>query len=425
MIKKLKPRSEFSRNVLTLMTGTIVAQAIPIAISPILTRLYTPEDFGTFALYMSLSSILTVIATGRYELAIMLPTKDSDAIHIMILSALITGGISILCLLIVFFFNTDITNLLGNESISNWLYLLPFSIFISGLYTNLNYWNNRKKAFKRLALNRVWQSGTTATANLAMGWSNLHNGLILGSFFGQFAALGILMKKTWKDIKTDLQILHKLKIISVAKRYIKFPKYDILASLSNILAQQLPNIFFNALFNAATAGFYYLTQKMLGLPITLIASSILDVFKEQASKDFKKYGNTKTIYLSTFKKLFLFSSVPSILIFFFAPDLFEIVFGKKWVIAGEYAQILAPMLFLRFISSPLSFMLYIGEKQHINLYSQLGLLIMILFSFFISEDPKNTVILISLSFSIFYCIQISISAKIAGILKRQHNILER
>ena len=90
MINKLKPKSEFSRNVLTLMTGTTIAQAIPIAISPILTRIYTPEDFGMFALYMSVASILSVVATGRYELAIMLPKKDEDAVNIVALSIIIS-----------------------------------------------------------------------------------------------------------------------------------------------------------------------------------------------------------------------------------------------------------------------------------------------------------------------------------------------
>lgn len=90
MLKKLKPQSEFSRNVLTLMTGTSIAQAIPLAISPILTRIYTPEDFGIFALYMSVASMIAVTATGRYELAIMLPKKDDDAMNIVALSIVIS-----------------------------------------------------------------------------------------------------------------------------------------------------------------------------------------------------------------------------------------------------------------------------------------------------------------------------------------------
>ena len=82
MLTKLKPKSEFTRNVLTLMTGTTIAQAIPIAISPILTRLYTPKDFGVLALFVAITSIFGSIANGRYELAIMLPKKDEDAINI-------------------------------------------------------------------------------------------------------------------------------------------------------------------------------------------------------------------------------------------------------------------------------------------------------------------------------------------------------
>ena len=103
MFNKLKPKSEFSRNVLTLMTGTTIAQAIPIAISPILTRIYAPEDFGMFALYMSVASIISVIATGRYELAIMLPKKDEDAVNIVALSIIISFFVSFISLLIVFF----------------------------------------------------------------------------------------------------------------------------------------------------------------------------------------------------------------------------------------------------------------------------------------------------------------------------------
>ena len=143
-----KPKSEFTRNVLTLMTGTTIAQAIPIAISPILTRIYTPEDFGIFALYISIASILSLIATGRYELAIMLPTKDKDAVNIVALSLFISFFVSFIALLIVSIFNTQITSLLGNPDISSWLYFIPLTVLFTGIYQSFNYWSNRKKSIK-------------------------------------------------------------------------------------------------------------------------------------------------------------------------------------------------------------------------------------------------------------------------------------
>ena len=167
------------------MTGTTIAQAIPIAISPILTRIYTPEDFGIFALYISFSSIFSIIATGRYELAIMLPKKDSDAINIVVISFFMSFIISFIAFLLIVFFNQPIASFLGNKEISSWLYLIPVSVLLTGMYQSFNYWNNRHKRYKQLAFSKVVQSGTSATSNLGMGFNDFgSSGLIFSFVFG-------------------------------------------------------------------------------------------------------------------------------------------------------------------------------------------------------------------------------------------------
>ena len=136
MIMRSKIKSEFTRNVLTLMTGTTISLAIPIAISPVLTRIYTPQDFGVFALYMAITTIIAVLVTGRYELAIMLPKKDENAVDILILSLIISLVVSLISFLIIFFFNPQITKILGSQEISRWLYLVPCSILLIGFYNS-------------------------------------------------------------------------------------------------------------------------------------------------------------------------------------------------------------------------------------------------------------------------------------------------
>lgn len=416
MLTKLKPKSEFSRNVLTLMTGTTIAQAIPIAISPILTRIYTPEDFGVFALYMSIASIISVAATGRYELAIMLPRKDDNAINIVALSIIISFFISFIALIVVFIFNTQITNLLGNPEITNWLYFIPVTVLFTGIYQGFNYWSNRKKRYKRLATSRVLQSATTATTNLGTGFGGFgSSGLILGSVAGQGIAAAILAKMIWNEDKNRFNTIKLLKIFAMAKRYIGFPKFDILASVSNVSAHQITHILFNTLFNSTVAGYFYLTQRILGLPITFIASAISDVFRQSATKEYKEYGNAKVIYISTFKKLFVLSFFPSLFLYFFAVDVFIFVFGVEWKTAGEYTQILTPMLFLRFISSPLSFMLYVGEKQQLNLWGNGVFLTFTILSFYFAHDAIETVYCLSFSYSFVYIMYLYISAKIAKV----------
>lgn len=414
MFSSLKPKSEFSRNVLTLMTGTTIAQAIPIAISPILTRIYTPEDFGVLALYMSVASILSVAATGRYEMAIMLPKKEEDAINIVVLSIAISLFVSFLSLIIISVFNSQITNLLGNPDISNWLYFIPVTVLLTGVYQSLNYWSNRKKQYKRLAVSRVVQSGTAATVNLGMGFSGFgSSGLIVGSVVGQAIVTSILSKMIWNEDKAKSHFINRLKILAMARRYVKFPKYDIFASLSNVSAHQITHILFNALFNSTIAGYFYLTQKILSLPITFIASTISDVFRQSATKEYQQFGNAKKIYVSTFKKLFVLSFFPSLILYLYSVELFVFIFGEQWSVAGEYAKILVPMLFLKFISSPLSFMLYIAEKQAINMYSQFLFLFSIFIGFLIGDNEYEVITYISWLFSCIYLHYMYLSAKIA------------
>ncbi len=416
MLNKLKPKSEFSRNVLTLMTGTTIAQAIPIAISPILTRIYTPEDFGVFALYMSIVAILGAIISGRYELAIMLPQEDEDAFQLLYLALIIALFFSIFTLLIVFLFNRQLTSLLGNPEISNWLYLIPVSIFLTALFQNLYYWNNRKKSFKKLAQIKVIQSTTTSSSNLILGFSNFAaSGLILSSLLGQVLSTATLLKELCSKKVISSYPLQHHKLLLLAQKYSRFPKFDVLATLSNISAQQLPNIFFNALFNASTAGLYYLTQKTLAVPMGIVATAVSDVFKQRASEVYAVDGNAKGIYITTFKKLFLIGLFPSLFIYFYAVDLFTFIFGTQWTTAGLYVQILIPMLYVRFISSPLSFMLYIGEKQALNLFLNFLFFISIIFSFYLGKSPEDVVKLISILSGGIYIIYIIVSARIAKV----------
>ena len=129
MHNRFKPQSEFSQNVLTLMTGSTLSQAIPIAISPILTRIYTPEDFGLYAVYLAIITILGTIVSGRYELAIMLPKKDEDAINIFALGLVITICLTVLTTILVITFNDYIVNLSNNQKMKYWIYIIPVAVF--------------------------------------------------------------------------------------------------------------------------------------------------------------------------------------------------------------------------------------------------------------------------------------------------------
>lgn len=395
------------------MTGTAIAQAIPIAISPILTRIYTPEDFGVLALYMSLASIIAVIATGRYELAIMLPKKDDDAMHIVLLSMILATGVSLIALLLIVVFNQQITHLLGNPQISSWLYLIPLSVFLTGIYQSLSALANRGKKYPLLARNRVIQSGATGGTNISMGLGGAGvGGMIIGGLTGLLITTLLLLKHFYHDVRRFMPNAKYSKMGALLQKYIYFPKYDIFATLSNVMAHQTTHILFNTIGSVATAGYYYLVQKIMGLPSAVIGSSVLYVFKEKAIADFHALGNAKEIYVKTFNKMFLISFIPFTVFFIFAQEIFVLLFGENWAEAGIYAQILTPMFFLQFMASPLSYVLYITNSQRLNLSLQILMFLLVLASFgygYMMHSTKLIVILISFFTSLVYILYILIT----------------
>ncbi|USD60284.1 lipopolysaccharide biosynthesis protein [Vibrio sp. SCSIO 43140] len=408
MLNRIKPKSDFVKSVMLLMTGTSVAQVIPLAITPILTRIYSPSDFGLFALYTALVAVFSVVCTGRYELAILLPNRQKDAINVMFVALLVTILSSICIFMLVAFFSHEIAVFLGQEGIETWLYIVPIATMLTGCYQSINYWQNRQKRYLHLAQNRVVKSTGSSGGQLALFPTNSVSGLILGSLVGLILGIGLFIRELLKRDKAILTSFRIAQAFKLAKKYSKFPLLDGPSSVLNIMANQAPNILLSTLYSPTVAGFYYLTQKTLQIPITLISTSILDVFKQKAAEDYKK-GNSRVIYIKTLKALFIMGLPPTLVLYFTVEYLFSIVFGPEWTTAGLYAKLLLPALFLRFMAGPLSFMLYIAEKQTWNLMCMIALFSMIMLSLFYFDSETMSIFAISVSFSLYYGVHLLLS----------------
>jgi len=412
------PHGSFGRNVLTMMSGTFVAQALPIAVSPILTRIFTPAEFGLFAVYSSMALILTTFSTGRYEIAILLPEKDEDAANISALALLLLTGVCLITLLVNGVFNTTIARLLGNRAVGPWLYMMPLTVFVAALYEVLYYWTNRKAQFRRLAITKVIISSSTAAANVAMGAAKVGaGGLIVGGLAGQGAATAVLAGQLWKEDRPKLRWISAASMAKMARRYIKFPKFSLPADSINVGSNQIPAVLLSNFFGEATSGFFLLTQRVLGVPMSLVARSFLDVFKQQASRDFIDSGNCRRIYMKTFKSLCMIAGIPLAIFFLFGPPLFVIVFGPEWREAGLFARLLSAMFFFRFVASPLSYVLYLAEKQNYDLVWQIGLFSLTVASFgggALLHNPRLGVVFYSASYSLMYIVYLFMSYHFSG-----------
>jgi len=418
MIEKIKPKSEFGKNVLTLMTGTVVAQAIPIAISPILTRIYSPEDFGLLALFLAILSLFSVGVNAGYEKAVMLPTKEEDAINLFALGILINIGISLTLLVVILLFNDSITKMLGNNDISMWLYFIPLTLFFTGLFNILNSYNNRKKYYKDIADATVVKSFVMAIIQVGVGFLKAGaTGLISGLIISQFFANMRLFKNIISD-KTLLLSITKKRMVSLAKFYKKFPQFSLPSALANVLSGHLSNILISIFYSVATLGYYSIVQRMLGIPSALIGQSIGQVYYEEGVREKNRTGKAEEVFHNTLKKLVLLGLPIFVVLFFVIEDLFAFVFGEEWRLAGSYAKVVVPMFFIRFVVSSLSATYDMFGYLRVELIWQIVLLVgtvsIVVVSHLMKIEFSDMLILMTLYISAMQLISLYILKKVSS-----------
>jgi O-antigen/teichoic acid export membrane protein len=411
------PKSEFSKNVLTVMTGTGMAQAITILCSPILTRIFTPEEFGIFYIFSALADILVIFATGRYELAILIPEDEKEAAHTFWSAGFLTTIFSILLFIFIYFFNSNISLWLREPKISPYLYLLPPFILIRGWMVSFHYWHNRHRRFKIITGSKIAESSTNVGSRIGLGALNFGTGgLIIGTLLGRLATLITYFIFFIKNDKKDFPKPKKEAIKKQLQRFKNFPKNMVPAGFFNASSTQLPNILINIFYTATVVGHYGFMNRIVRTPLSVIGRSFEEVFKQKASEELKQFGNCKSIFYKTLKRLFAIALIPFLIFYFAAPSVFEFVFGEKWLIAGEYAQVFTIPLFLNFIASSLSAVFYLKEKTQI--FSRLSSLqlSLVIFAFFLSQqynlEAKMLIYLLAGAYTFSYALMIFLLVKI-------------
>jgi O-antigen/teichoic acid export membrane protein len=347
-----------------------------------------------------------------YAPAVILARDDREAANLLALAASITAIYSLIVMLLVIVFQNQLVTLMRASELSWWLTLVPVSIFLNGLLQGLTNWSNRKQQYKRLAANRVAGAATGTGVQIAAGAMQTGGGgLIVGLLSALGVSAGLLGARVLTEDRATLKQATLPDMREAARTYRRFPIYVLPTEFINALTNQLPTLVLNALANTATVGLYGLTQRVMGLPSTLIAGSVTDVFKQRAASDYLAYGNCRDIYVKTFKLLLTLAVVPFLILFVFGPQIFSIVFGKPWAPAGEYARYLSIMFFFGFVSSPLSYVYYIVGKQRENLllhaYMAASTVVVLVASYNIFHEPSAMILAFSLNYASIYLIYLA------------------
>ncbi len=400
MIKRLKSSSEFSKNIFVLISGTGIAQAIPIAISPFLTRIYSPKDFGLLGLYISICSMLGIMGSLRYDAAIIQSDNDEEGKQLVIVSFISTILFSLLLLLIILIFNEQIALLLNNKDIKNWLFSIPLAVFLVSAFYITSFWLNKKKRFLDMSINRVINKTTDSAVSLLLGLAGiLKQGMLLGYIIGQFVMISLLLKK----IKKDNFKFNKKRARVVIRKYIDYPKFFLPSTILSEMSSNVFLILMSVFYGAVFTGFYSLVFRVTYMPLGLIGNSIGEVYRQKANEHYQEFGNCKDLFFKTFKTLALLGIAPFLVLFFFGEYLFVLVFGPEWKVAGEIAKYFSFLVFFQFISTPLSFTIFLNKSQKKEMILQLLRTVFTILSVLIGHHYNDYMLAIILMV-IVYCV---------------------
>lgn len=387
----------------------LVSQAIPLLGSLLIARLYVPAEFGTFSAWLGLVMTISILVTGRLEMSLVIvadgmPRKIAMAATL----ATICGMAAVLfAILIVAYF---LMPSLREVRPSLLLAFLPATLLMA-LAQTWQSWAAAEGLYRELSLIRIAQALGVTGVQLFVGWldpsaQGLALGHALGVLIGILAA-AYMMPLSLRAFLPWIGFRNKLHDFWIRHR--KFPLYAMPADFINTAAGQLPLFFIASKFGSESSGLYALAIRILGGPISLLGTAVLDVFKRSAATSYRELGHCRHEYLRTFYVLGVLGVVLAFGVILVAEPLFAWAFGETWREAGLIAVWLMPMFALRFVASPLSYVLYIAGRQSVDLIWQCGLLSMTILVFMLGLDFETSIKAYAAGYAFMYVIYLQLS----------------
>ena len=366
LINNLKKNFEkdIYKNILILFSGSSIAQLIPLLATLLLTRIFTKEQFGVFFIYSSLCMVFSMVISLKLELAIVLPSKKDDGRLMFLISLIVSATLSLLAFIIISFFYDSIAKIFGERSLGTLLYLLPISLFLLGIIQSCSYWFNRNNNFKNISIAKITKSTFSSIIQIGLGLASfLKYGLVVGLISGQLATALYSLYFSFKNKVVRTRDLSFEKMFNLVNKYKAIPLFNTSIAVSNTLSNHLPIFLLTSFYSLEITAFYGLANRIIATPMSLLSSSVGEVFYNEATKRFNNGENLRRLVISSYKKLTKIAIIPSLLLLFLAPVLFTFFFGADWKQAGIFAQIIIPWLFLGFLNYPISYIFTILNKQ--------------------------------------------------------------
>lgn len=350
------------RNSLTLLSASSLSQLIGIVVYPLVTRLYSPSDLGAMSLFLSIGGILSIIASGKFESAILTEKEDADAAAVFDLSFLLNLLVSVVLFVLLLIVREDIVRVFKIEPILEFILWIPFWIFVTTLGSVYTFWFNRKGRFGLNARYNIVQSIANSGSKVGFGsLSYTKWGLIIASCIGPVAGLVSVMRAgiVWDSLyRLDFKRMKRVCIHNI-----DLFKYTLPHSLMNTIAGNLPVLILSAWFNMTEVGLFSLGITLGFRPISLFTNSVNQVLFQRVSDNHHQGNNSYQFLMQYTKKVFYIGLPIFALTAIIIKPVIGLLFGTAWLGAADYVLMTLPMLLVMLVSSSVCFMSVVAKKQ--------------------------------------------------------------
>jgi O-antigen/teichoic acid export membrane protein len=372
------PAGGFLRATLAIVAGTGIGQMLVILTSPVLTRLKTPSDYGVYSAATSIL-ILVSVTCLRYEFAIPLPEDDVAAANLLGLSLLVNLGMCAVTAVLLTVFGPWLLSLFGASALRPYILLLVLAQFAGGVVSVFTNWAVRTKAFKEIGLNRLAQSAGLVVTQIGLGIAKLGaTGLVIGTVTGALAGSERLVNAAWRTHAAAFRQISGAGMLTAARRYRRFPIFSSWSALLGALGLRAPLLVLIACYGTSVGGQYALAERIMYLPLTLVAGAVGQVFIADSARLARgQPAELRRLFRQTTWSLARVAIGPAILIAVATPFLVGPIFGENWHDAGVFVAVLVPLFYAAFVLTSTGDILYVVERQGLQLVREilrLGLL---------------------------------------------------
>jgi O-antigen/teichoic acid export membrane protein len=424
-LPRLLPKGPFWRAVAVLVTGTALGQLIVLAASPLVTRLYTPGDFGVLGVFSAFLGILGIAITLRYEVAIPLAEDDSSVVNLVALSLAVTLPLSLLVGAALWPWGAVVTGWFNAEALRPLLWLLPVGLFATGWASVFTYWAVRRQAFGHMTRNQISRSVGQVATQIGCGYLIPGPfGLLLGRIVSESAGITTLALAFHR---IEGRMWRAIRLRGLALAAVRFGNMPTLATGAALLergARLAPALLVAALYGAEAAGWFVLAQRILITPVALSVAAARVYFSE-ASRLARAGGEgLYSLFKATTWRLLAFGVLALGLVVVAGPQLFALIFGSVWTEAGRYAQFLAFVSLGQLVVGPVAQTLIVFERQDLQLACDALRFALLLLIFFaghqLAWSPMMTVAVLSIAMTLCHILLFVITRFVLLTHRRAH-----